>query len=132
MCNRFVRRPLLSLRSGDGRLGVLGQHGQRDGGLHSTLRGLPQDPPPPPAQAREAGGTPVQEVGGGSPGRSLRGGWGRVHGEQFLSRFRQEQRRRSLRSELLCRRRKLVACEGGRGRRPCARYTSMYHMEASR
>lgn len=99
-CNSFVARcfvvwydTMFCRSSGDGRVGVLGKHSQRHGGLHATLRGLSKDPPPPPSQEREAGGTPVQEVGGGCAGFPLRCGGGGLHGEQFLSAVDPNERR---------------------------------------
>lgn len=67
--------------SGVGRVGVLGKHCQRHGGVHPAVRGLPKNPPPSPSQEREAGGTPVQEVGGGCAGGPLYRGRRGLHGK---------------------------------------------------
>lgn len=67
--------------AGDGRLGLLGKHGQRAGGLHSPLRRVLEDPPAPPPQERAAGKAIVQEVGRGCAGVDIdRGGRG-LYGE---------------------------------------------------
>lgn len=72
---------------GDGRLGILGQHGQRHGGLHPAVCGLPQDKAAPPSQEREAGGAAVQEMGGGRACDLVRPSSCSVHGEQLLPPF---------------------------------------------
>lgn len=71
-------------------MGLLGEHCERAGGLHASMRRVPQDPIAPPPKEREAGSNVVQEVGGGGAGCDIARGRSRLHCEQFLSCLHQE------------------------------------------
>lgn len=52
---------------GDGRVGLLGKHGECARGLHPALRCVLEDPSAPAPPKREDREAPVQEMGRGSP-----------------------------------------------------------------
>lgn len=65
-------------------MGFPGKHGQRDGGIHTTLRSLPKDPIALTTEERQEGDFPVQEMGGRGARVHLGRGCRCLHGDKLL------------------------------------------------
>lgn len=71
--------------AGDGRVGLLGEHGECACGLHLALRRVFEDPSAPAPPKREAREAPIQEMGRGSPSFHLDRGCDCLHSKQHVS-----------------------------------------------